>query len=242
VSLGAGSLGVGLLAGVLSTLSPCVLPILPLVLAGAAAAHRFGMLALAAGLTLSFTVVGLFVATIGFSLGFDGDVLRVASAVLLAALGLVLLSGAAQDRLAVAASGLGDAGSRLLTRLSPAGWSGQLVIGCVLGAVWSPCVGPTLGAASVLAAQGKDLLSVASVMLAFGLGASLPLLLVGALSREAMRRWRGRMAGAGRGGKFALGVGAVLVALLILTGADHAIETAAVAATPDWLTDLTTRF
>jgi cytochrome c biogenesis protein CcdA len=223
-------------------LSPCVLPILPLVLAGAAAAHRFGMAALAAGLALSFTLVGLFVATIGFSIGLDGDAFRTGSGVLLALLGLVLLSGAAQQRIAVAASGVGDAGNRLLRRISPAGLWGQFVIGVVLGAVWSPCVGPTLGAASVLAAQGKSLGAVAAVMLAFGLGAALPLLLVASLSREAMRSWRGRMAGAGRIGKYALGAGALAVAALILTGADRALEGFAVAVSPDWLTELTTRF
>lgn len=237
-----GSVGLGLLAGVFSTLSPCVLPILPLVLAGAASAHRFGMLALAVGLMLSFTAIGLFVATVGFSLGLDGDVFRDVSAVLLAIFGAVLLSGAAQARFAVAASGVGDAGNRLLGRISPAGFSGQFVLGLVLGAVWSPCVGPTLGAASVLAAQGRDLASVALVMLAFGLGAALPLALVGSLSRGALRRWRGRMLGAGRGGKYVLGAGALAVAALILTGGDHALETWAVAASPAWLTDLTTRF
>jgi cytochrome c biogenesis protein CcdA len=191
---------------------------------------------------LSFTGIGLFVATVGFSLGLDGDVFRTASAVLLAVLGLVLLSGAAQERLAVAASGVGDAGNRLLTRLSPSGFGGQFAIGLILGAVWSPCVGPTLGAASVLAAQESNLGAVAAVMLAFGLGAALPLLLLGTLSREAMRRWRGRMIGAGKTGKYALGVGALAVAALILSGGDRALETWAVAASPAWLTDLTTRF
>ena len=242
MSIGLGSMGFGLLAGVLSTLSPCVLPLLPLVLGGAVAAHRFGMLALAAGLVLSFTGVGLFVATVGFSIGLDGDVFRIVSAVLLAGLGVVLLSGALQERLAVAASGVGDAGNRLMARIAPSGLGGQFAIGIILGAVWSPCVGPTLGAASLLAARGQNLASVAAVMAAFGLGAALPLVLVGSLSREALRRWRGRMVGAGKTGKYALGAGALVVALLILSGADKAVETAAVTYSPGWLTDLTTRF
>ena len=242
MEVGVGSIGLGLLAGVLSTLSPCVLPLLPLVLGGAAAAHRFGMLALAAGLVASFVGVGMFVATIGFSIGLDADVFRMASAVLLAGLGVVLLSGPLQARFAIAASGVGNAGNRLLARLAPGGLGGQLVIGLVLGAIWSPCVGPTLGAASVLAAQGKDLGAVMLVMAAFGLGAALPLLVVGSLSREAMKRWRGRMLGAGQTGKSVLGGGAVLVALLIVTGWDKAIEAALVRASPAWLNDLTTRF
>ena len=242
MEIGAGSIGLGFVAGLLSTLSPCVLPLLPLVLGGAAAAHRWGMLALAAGLVASFVGVGLFVATIGFSIGLDGEVFRIASAVLLAGLGVVLLSGALQTRFAMAASGVGDAGNRLLARWSPGGLGGQLVIGLVLGMIWAPCVGPTLGAASVLAAQGRDIGAVALVMAAFGLGAALPLVLVGSLSREAMKRWRGRMLGAGQTGKRLLGGGALVVAALIVTGWDKALEAALVRASPAWLTDLTTRF
>ena len=68
------------------------------------------------------------------------------------------------------------------------------------------------------AARGEDLPAVASVMLAFGLGAATPLLLVSTLSRTALLRWRGRMAQAGQTGKVLLGAGAVAVALLVLTG------------------------
>ena len=236
-----GGLGAGYLAGALSTLSPCVLPLLPLVVGSALAAHRAGALVLAAGLAVSFTAIGLFVATVGFAAGLDGGVFRSAAALLLMALGLVLLSGALQTRFARATGG-GDAGHRLLARLAPRGLGGQFVVGLVLGAVWSPCVGPTLGAASLLAARGEDLFAVASVMLAFGLGAATPLLLVSSLSRDALMRWRGHMAQAGRLGRTALGAGAVLVSLLILTGLDRSVEAALVGASPEWLTDLTTRF
>jgi cytochrome c-type biogenesis protein len=238
----AGSIGAGFLAGVLSTLSPCVLPLLPLVVGAALATHRAGALVLAAGLAVSFTVIGLFVATVGFAIGLDGGVFRTVSAVLLMVIGLVLLSGALQARLALATGGVSDAGNRLLTRLTPRGLGGQLAVGVVLGAVWSPCVGPTLGAASVLAANGKDIPAVAAVMLAFGLGAATPLLLISTLSRTALARWRGRMARAGQAGKMLLGGGAVVVSLLILTGLDRQVETVLVNASPDWLTDLTTRF
>ena len=59
-------------------LSPCVLPLLPIVLGTAASEHRLGPVALAAGLALSFVVIGIFVATIGFAIGLDGDVFRAA--------------------------------------------------------------------------------------------------------------------------------------------------------------------
>ncbi len=237
-----GSIGAGFLAGVLSTLSPCVLPLLPLVVGSAVAAHRAGAVALAVGLALSFTVVGLFVATVGFAIGLDGGVFRTVSAVLLMGIGLVLLSGVLQARFAQATGGVSDAANRLLTRLTPSGLRGQFAVGVVLGAVWSPCVGPTLGAASLLAASGTDLPAVALVMLAFGLGAATPLLLISTLSRTALSRWRGRMARAGHAGKMLLGGGAVAVSLLILTGLDRQVETVLVNASPDWLTDLTTRY
>jgi cytochrome c-type biogenesis protein len=242
VSLPLGSIGFGFAAGILSTLSPCVLPLLPLVLGPAMAVHRLGIPALAAGLVLSYVSVGMFVAVVGFAIGLDGDFFRIASAILLAVMGLILLSGALQQRFATAAGGVSNAGTQLIARMTPTGLWGQFVLGLLLGAVWSPCVGPTLGAASVLAAQGQDLASVAAVMTAFGLGTSVPLLVIALLSRGAVTRWRGKMMSAGRTGKLALGGSALAVALLILTGTDRMLETVLVSASPEWLTDLTTRF
>jgi cytochrome c biogenesis protein CcdA len=237
-----GSVGFGFLAGLFSTLSPCVLPILPLILGAAVAVHRAGVLLLALGMAISFVAVGLFIATIGFAIGIDGDVLRWVSALLLAGFGLVLLLSDAQAAFARAAAPVGNAGNRLLTHLAPSGLGGQFLLGLILGAVWSPCVGPTLGAASMLAAQRQNLGAVAAVMLAFGLGAAIPLLVLGSLSRAAMLRWRGRMLQVGRGGKLLVGAVSLAVALLIVTGLDRRLEVALVDASPDWLTALTTRF
>lgn len=242
MSFSIGSAGFGFIAGVLSTLSPCVLPILPLVVGPAIATHRMGLPVLAAGLVCSFVSIGLFVALVGFSIGLDGDVFRIISAVMLGLLGVVLLSGGLQQRFATAAGGIGDVGNRLAARIVPGGLPGQFVLGLLLGAIWSPCVGPTLGAASVLAARGENLASVVVVMVAFGVGTAMPLLAVGALSRAALKRWRGRMMDAGKTGKLVLGCGVIAVAALILTGMDRALETALVQASPAWLTDLTTRF
>ncbi|BAU88841.1 cytochrome c biogenesis transmembrane protein [Methylorubrum populi] len=235
-------LGLALLAGLLSVLSPCVLPLLPLVLGAAATEHRLGPLALAGGLALSFVAVGLFVATIGFAIGLDGDLFRKIAAALLLALGLVLVVPAAQTRLAAAGGPVSDWAERRFGNFSTAGLTGQFAVGLLLGAVWSPCVGPTLGAASLLAAQGRDLGSVAITMLMFGIGAAVPLAALGMLSREILTRWRERMLGVGRGLKAALGVVLIVTSGLILSGTDRIVETSLVNASPDWLTALTTRF
>jgi cytochrome c-type biogenesis protein len=235
-------IGLALVAGILSTLSPCVLPLLPIVLGAAVSEHRLGPAALAAGLALSFVAIGLFVATIGFSLGLDGGVFRTTAAVLLVALGVVLLVPQLQARVAVAAGPVSNWAEQRFSGFSSGGLGGQFGVGLLLGAVWSPCVGPTLGAASVLAAQGRDLGQVALTMTIFGLGAALPLLLLGLLSREALMRWRGRLMSAGNGAKMALGGVLIVSGVLILSGTDKLLETRLVSAMPAWLTDLTTRF
>lgn len=230
------------LAGILSVFSPCVMPLLPLVLGAAASEHRFGPAALAAGLALSFVAIGLFVATIGFSIGLDGDVFREIAAVMLIIIGLILMVPVAQIRLATAAGPVSNWTEQRFGGFSTTGLVGQFGVGLLLGAVWSPCVGPTLGAASVLAAQGKDLPTVAVTMLLFGLGAALPMLLLGMLSREVLMRWRSRMMDVGKGVKAALGLLLVLVGTSILLGFDKTVETHLVAAMPGWLTNVTTRF
>ncbi len=235
-------LGLAFLAGVLSILSPCVLPILPVVLGAAAAQSRLGPAALAGGLALSFVAIGLFFATVGFSLGLDAGVLRQAAAMVLVVIGLVLVLPPLQARIAVAAGPVGQWTDERFGGFSRDGTGGQFGLGLLLGAVWSPCVGPTLGAASALAAEGRDLAQVALTMLLFGIGAALPLLLLGSLSRDALMRWRGRMLSAGAGLKAALGVLLVAGGLLVVTGLDRRVEAFLVDASPAWLTDAATRF
>lgn len=237
-----GTLTLAAFAGALSVLSPCVLPLLPIVLGAAAAEHRWAPAALAVGVALSFTALGLFVSTVGFAIGLDAGLLRSVAAVLLVAVGIVLLAEPLQLRLAAAGSPIGNTIEETFGRFSSRGAGGQFLLGLLLGAVWAPCVGPTLGAASLLAARGENLGQVGATMAVFGLGAALPLLVMGLLSREAMMRWRGRLLQAGGSGKAVLGVLLAGIGILILSGLDKTIEAALVEASPAWLTDLTTRF
>jgi cytochrome c biogenesis protein CcdA len=236
------TLGLALLAGALSVLSPCVLPLLPIVLGTAASEHKLGPAALAAGLAISFTAIGLFVATIGFAAGLDAHFFRVVSAVLLIAVGLVLLVPRLQEQFALAAAPVSNWAGGYADNFTPSSLAGQCGLGLLLGAVWSPCVGPTLGAASILAAKGENLGQVALTMLAFGVGAALPLMLLGFLSREAMMRWKSRLMETGKTGKTVLGVLLVAIGLLVASGLDKRLETVLVDASPDWLTRVTTQF
>ena len=230
------------LAGVVSTLSPCVLPLLPIILAAAAGTHRLGPVALAAGVALSFAAIGLFVATIGFAIGLDAGIFRLIGAALLVALGVILLVPRLQTAFSAAASPLSTWGERHFGGFKTSSLWGQFGLGLLLGLVWSPCVGPTLGAASVLASQGKDLGTVALSMLAFGVGTAVPLLALGLLSRETMMAWRSRLMDTGKGGKLVLGGVLLSLGVLIATGLDKRVEAVLVAISPDWLTALTTQF
>lgn len=241
-ALGPASYGLGLLAGVLSTLSPCVLPLLPILVGSAASAHRQGPWMLAAGLALSYALVGTLLVTLGHSLGLAPNLVRVLGASVMGLLGLVLVSTALQHRFAVASASIGNLGHQLMSQLKLDGLWGQFDIGCLLGLVWSPCVGPTLGAAVALAAQGEHTAEVMSLMLVFGLGTALPLLAVSQAVQRVNRQGMGQLLQAGQRGKWLLGLMMIVLSALVLSGLDKALEAWLLDHYPDWLTRAISRY
>ena len=233
------TLGLAFLAGALTIVSPCVLPLLPIVLGTSAAQSKYGPLALGLGVVVSFVTVGLFVALVGFSIGLDGGFFRRIAAVMLLAIGVLLLLPRLQNWLSLKAAPFS---AWAQNRFSGFASVGNFGVGLLLGIAWSPCVGPTLGAASLLAAQGKDVAQVALTMTAFAIGVGVPLVGIGLLSRRVLQNLRGGMVMAGGRLKAALGVVLVGLGGLILAGLDKQVEAALVNASPLWLTDLTTRF
>lgn len=231
-----------LLAGILSIFSPCILPLLPIILAAAATSHRFGPMALGAGLMLFLVTIGLFIDTIGLAIGVDSNSFRLVGAMIMAVFGLVLLSHPLQHRIERLAAPLQTASDRLMTHMAPSGLVGQFLVGALLGMVWSPCIGPTLGAAIALASQGKSIGHVAVTMFFFGVGTALPLVLISAISRNTLVRWQARINVAGHVGHAFLGFLLLLLGVLILSGTDRYIETKLLQVTPDWLNMLVTRY
>jgi cytochrome c-type biogenesis protein len=242
MELNVASYGFGFLAGVLSTLSPCVLPIVPILLGTAINTHTKAPLVLAGGLAISYSVIGTTVAWVGGNLGFDASMFRNVGALALALIGVLLLSATLQQKLAGVTSGVSDVGNSLLYRWKLEGLWGQFAIGLILGIVWSPCVGPTLGAAIVLASEGSQLAHAATLMSIFGIGAALPIIVLGQVSRAAIGRWRNQMIQVGQTGKFLLGLSMLIIAAMVFTGGDKTFETWLVNLSPDWLTELTTKF
>src|SRR5258708_7914650 len=217
MNFGPATYGLGLLAGALSTLSPCVLPLVPVLVAAAVNVHRWGAMALGIGLALSFTIVGIFLATFGASLGLDPETFRTAGAVMLALFGVILLVPKLQDLFAQATSALGNSGNQLLARTSFDGLTGQFLVGTLLGVVWSLCVGPTLGAAMTL-------------------------VLLGTMSRTSMLKVLGRLLSIGKYDKQVFGLVMLTLGVLIATRVDKSLEAWILDRTPDWLTAVTTKF
>jgi len=240
--LGIATYGLAFVAGNLSTLSPCVLPLIPILVGTAMTGHRLGPLALGGGLALSFATTGTVLASLGNIFDFNPDILRFVSAWLLIAFGLILLSSWLQQRFATATAGIGSKGNNWIAGFNISGLRGQFMLGLLLGLAWSPCVGPTLGVAIGLASQGKQLLQVAFTMLLFGLGASLPIVILGMLSREGMQRARGKMVSIGNTGKKIFGAIMLALGLLIVSGFDKHLEAAVLNIAPDWIIKLSTTF
>ncbi|QDH34360.1 cytochrome c biogenesis CcdA family protein [Porphyrobacter sp. YT40] len=237
-----GSLLLAFLAGLVTILNPCVLPLVPILVGSALGKSRAGPLALAGGLVTSFTIFGFGVIAFGHTLGIDEGAVRWLAGALLLAAGLVLLVPRAQAALSAAAAPLAAAGNRRLARVRGDGWHGQAVIGLLLGLVWAPCVGPTLGVAIAAASGGEDLLASFTIFLAFGLGVASSILAFAYGSRRALGERRKTLATLARYGKPLFGAALVVVGALVLTGFDKVIEAALLDLLPASLVAFTTRF
>ncbi|MDP6873828.1 MAG: cytochrome c biogenesis CcdA family protein [Alphaproteobacteria bacterium] len=225
-------------AGLLTLLNPCVLPVLPIVLAASLQADRRGPLALAAGLSLSFVLVGLFVIVLGSSIGLDQRLMTTIGAWMMVIFGLVLLVPRLNERFATATAGFAGNADDHLHGMDSAGLRGQFLGGAMLGAVWSPCIGPTLGGAISLASQGRDVIWAGAIMMAFALGVSAMMLALAFGTREVVAKRQQALRLLAGKAKLILGITFLLVGAGILFGVDHWLESQVLDILPEWLQDL----
>lgn len=221
-------------AGLLTILSPCILPLAPIVVATARADDPRGPFALATGLSVAFAVAGGALAVSGIEIGAVAG-LRAASAAVMMAMGLVLVLPKAADKAESVLRSLGLASQRLGARLPNSGLVGQAAMGGVLALAWAPCAGPTLGAAFALAVGSGSPVAAVATMFVYALGAAAALLAVGFGFRRVAGPIRSRTILAANLGKLALGLSLIVFGALVFTGLDHVVEAAMVAAMPDWL-------
>jgi len=225
-------------AGALTLINPCVLPLLPIILVAALQKTRLGPLALAAGLILAFTVVGVAVTAFGKSIGIDSGTVNRIAAGLMIAFGIILLIPRAQEAMASLTAPVADGANERLNSMGDSGLAQQFMVGLLLGAVWSPCIGPTLGGAISLAATGENLGHATLTMLAFGFGVSTILMLLAYGSREVLTSRRDRMMRWMPWAKPLMGIMLLLVGLMIWFHLERKIEGWLLDIMPVWLQDL----
>ncbi len=229
------------LAGLLTLINPCVLPVLPLVLASSLAADRRGPAALALGLSISFVAAGLALSLFGRGLGLDEDSLLKIGAALMTVFGAVLLVPRLGRGFATAMGPLAlraDAGFGGLGR----GPGAMVAGGALLGLVWAPCVGPTLGGALALAAAGQSLGHAALVMTAFAAGVSTVVLALGYGARQTIMARKARLQSLAERSHALVGAIFVLTGLALWFGWFRAGEVWLLDHLPYWLQDFSVRF
>lgn len=216
--------------GVLTILSPCVLPVLPVLLSGSVGGLG-RPLGIVAGFTGSFVLLTLFLSTLVNTLGLSADTLRWGATVLLLGFGLTLALPALHDLFERLTAPLA---SRQTSRRK--GFVGGVLVGITLGVIWTPCVGPILASVTTLALSGKVTALAAAVTLAYTLGVALPMLLVMLAGRKVLYR----PALLNRVGRIqqVFGVVLALFAVSMVFGVDRRVQTALTDHLP-WLGQLT---
>ena len=167
-------IGVAFVAGIVTVLSPCILPILPVVLASAAGGRR-RPLAVIVGLVASFAAFTLVISQLVMQLGLPANVLRLAAVVVIGLLGLAMIIPALTERLEMLLSRLPGLAPQQQT---DEGWRGGLLTGATLGLVWAPCAGPILAAITTLAATQRVSLGAVVVAISYSIGVGIPLLAI----------------------------------------------------------------
>jgi cytochrome c biogenesis protein CcdA/thiol-disulfide isomerase/thioredoxin len=215
-------LGFALIAGVLTILAPCTLPVVPLILGAAAADGRRRVTGLLLGFGLTFIGATVLLASALATAGLTTGTLRLASAVVLGAAGLTLALpwlGARLDRFL---GPLARGGTRLASGSAGSGLRGGLVLGGAIGLIWAPCVGPIMAAVIAVAASRGPSVETVAIAIAYVAGAAIPLGLIAGWGRQATRS----LGAAAAGGRLqrSFGIAMVLSALLVVSGLDLSVE------------------
>ncbi|WP_204112651.1 cytochrome c biogenesis CcdA family protein [Shimia biformata] len=225
-------------AGLLTLINPCVLPVLPIVLATSLQAGRHGPLAIAAGMSLSFVLLGVSITAFGHLIGLSTDMIADVGAVMMIGFGLVLVVPRFSTAFSTATAGIAARADGGMGRLDQSSLNGQFIGGLLLGAVWSPCVGPTLGGAISLASQGQNLAWVTAIMSAFALGVSTIILALGYGARTALVKRQDNLRRIAGSARPIMGWAFVAVGLMLLFKFHYRIESWLLDIMPAWLLDL----
>lgn len=166
------------LAGIVTIAGPCILPLLPIILGTSTKrAHKFRPVFIVLGFTLAFSAFAVLFATVGRAIGIDADLFRKIAGFIIGLFGIMMLFPELQTKIFAK---LEPIVAKATPRADPnqRGLWGGFLLGASLGLVWSPCAGPVLGSILTLVAANEQLLTSAILLVAYSLGAGLPMLAI----------------------------------------------------------------
>ncbi|MBN06620.1 MAG: cytochrome C biogenesis protein CcdA [Rhodospirillaceae bacterium] len=232
----------GYIAGLLTLINPCVLPVLPLILSSVIRREPLGPVALCGGLSLSFVLLGVSVAALGPLIGLNSDDVARTGAITMIGFGLIIMVPELSARFASATSRLSNYADKLADGTMSGGISGHFISGILLGAAWSPCIGPTLGGAISLAAQGQSIAWAGAIMTSFALGTSTIILLLAYGARDMINRRQVKFRKFAEHSKAITAALLISVGLAILLGLHKLVEVWFIKSVPLWFQDLSVTF
>ncbi|MBY0451746.1 MAG: cytochrome c biogenesis CcdA family protein [Bdellovibrionaceae bacterium] len=237
-------LGFSFVAGILTTISPCVFPILPFLMASALRQSKKAPLYMILGLAISFIVVGFTLSRFGSLLGLGSDQIRIVSAFLLIVTSLFFLSQKLQDLVSekmTSFSNLGTLASHKW-KLEESSAADSLLLGGLLGVIWSPCAGPTLGVAVSLASQEGAALDSLLMMSVYAVGSVIPMLMIAYGFRSFFQKHQHKIMNFSQNSKPIFGAIILLTGISILFGFDKNIEVFLLNNLPEAWVNLITKY
>lgn len=167
-----------LLAGALTIGAPCILPLLPILLGSSiGSTSKTRPLFIALGFILMFTIVALSLSYLITILNISPNLLRTVATIALGLFGLFMIWPTPFEKITAYLSGFSTKATQLSSKAGT-GNLGGFVLGLMLGLIWTPCAGPVLGSILTLIATQTNLGQAGVLLVAYAIGAGLPMLLI----------------------------------------------------------------
>ncbi len=211
-----------LIAGILTIGAPCILPLLPILLGSSIGGSKTRPLFIAGGFSLTFALVALTISFLTTKLGLDPNVLRIVAVILLGLFGLFMLWPTPFEKLTSYLSKFSGKATGL-AQSAGTGNFGGFVLGMILGIIWTPCAGPVLGSILTLIATQGDLAVSGILLIAYAIGASIPMLIIAYGGQVAASKVRAITPYATKIQQI-FGVVIIILAVLIFFGYDTVIQ------------------